>query len=498
MEIPMLAMIAAMVALTAQDEPTDWVAMGEATLAQKQAQTIDRGPAKNVILFIADGMDITTITAGRIHAGQQMGGSGEGHVLAFETLPQTALAKTYNTNMQTPDSAGTATAILSGQKTKAGVLNIHQNVARGDCDGAQGNELQTILEVAGTTGRQVGVISTARLTHATPAALYAASPDRDWEADTDLPTTAEACTDIASQLIDAARTKPITVALGGGRRAFLPTTVTDPEYGDATGVRGDGRNLIEAWETLGEGNSYVWNQEQFAALDPTADGAVLGLFEPSHMQYEADRQGDASGEPSLAEMTSFAIDKLSTDEDGYFLLVEGGRVDHAHHGGNARRALEDLVAFDAAVATAIDKTNAEETLIIVTADHGHTLVFQGYPKLGKPILGLVVGVERDGSPAERPYPAADGKPYTTLAYGNGPGSPFARPQNEVTGRPFVTDEEAQSLDYRQQAVVPSVSETHGGQDVSIYAGGPQSYLLNGVVEQNFIYYVMREALTVAD
>ena len=477
--------------------PVDWVKMGEATLAEAKAREPIKGQAKNVILFVADGMDVTTSTAGRILAGQRLGKAGEEHVLAFDSLPYTGLSKTYNTNAQTPDSAGTATAMLSGHKTKAGVVNIDQTVLRGDCVGALEKPLTSILSVVEASGRASGVISTARITHATPASYYASSADRNWEADSDMPSTAENCTDIASQLIDIADNTDLKLVLGGGRQNFLPDNVTDPEYSDETGDRADGRNLIKEWQGLNRRNTYVWDRAGFDALKPDARGAVLGLFEPSHMNYEADRPDDAAGEPSLAEMTSFAIDKLSSDKDGYFLLVEGGRVDHAHHGGNAARALGDMIAFDDAVAVALEKTKAEDTLIIVTADHGHTLVFQGYPQRGNPILGLVRGINNKGEPGTTPNPAGDGKPYTTLAYGNGPGSPFIRRDSRdgPVERPFVNDADAASVDYQQQAAIPTFSETHGGQDVAIYARGPQAHLLTGVVEQNFIYYVMREALT---
>ncbi|MEM7518166.1 MAG: alkaline phosphatase, partial [Planctomycetota bacterium] len=162
---------------------TDWEAEGRAALeAAKDRQPIE-GPAKNVILFIADGMDVTTSTAARILAGQKAGGTGEENLLTFESLPFTGFSKTYNTNLQVPDSAGTATAMLSGHKTKAGVLNVDQSVALGDCEGAVGKRLPTILEVAEDTGRATGVVSTARITHATPASLYSSSPSRDWESD---------------------------------------------------------------------------------------------------------------------------------------------------------------------------------------------------------------------------------------------------------------------------------------------------------------------------
>lgn len=451
--------------------PVDYEAAGREALARRRAVRPKTGPARNVILFIADGMDVTTTSAARILAGQQAGGLGEEHVLTFETLPYTALAKTYNTDAQVPDSAGTATAIMSGHKTRAGVINVDQSVPRGDCDAAAGHRLPTIADLGAKAGKATGVISTARITHATPAAFYASSPDRNWETDAELPA-GSGCADIASQLIARRDALGLRVALGGGARAFTPE-----------GKREDGRDLFAAWA---EDGIVVRDVTAFASLDASDPSPVLGLFAENHLDYEADRGDD---QPSLADLTSFAIEKLSADEDGYVLMVEAGRVDHAHHGGNAARALIDVLAFDAAIARTLEMIDLDETLVIVTADHGHTLAFQGYPRRGNPVLGLVTPVgSTDGLPEE----AADGRPYSTLAYANGPG---ARHLLKDGGpRPAVSEDEAQDLDYLQQAAVPGFSETHGGQDVIVYAAGAGAWVVGGVLEQNVLYYVMEQAI----
>ena len=471
---------------------TDWEAEGRAALEIRKAVQPIEGPAENVILFIADGMDVTTSTAARILEGQLQGQSGEENVLHFETLPFTGFSKTYNTNLQVPDSAGTATAMLTGQKTKAGVINVSQTVARGDCEASLDARLPTIIEVAAATKRAIGIVSTARITHATPASVYASSPDRDWEADSDLPDNA-LCTDIAAQLIEAGSAYDIRVALGGGRRNFLPEAMVDPEYPNRTGDRTDARDLTAAWRGISSDHSVVFSSEELMATG--AETKVLGLFEPSHMRYEVDRAEDDAGEPSIAEMTVFAIERLSADEDGYFLMVEGGRVDHAHHGGNAFRALTDAIAFDEAVSKALEMTNPQETLVIVTADHGHTMTFAGYPHRGNPILGVVRSVNAQGQADAIPIQAKDQKPYTSLSYANGPGARIV-PATEPTkaGRQFITDQEALTKDYRQQATVPLFSEPHGGQDVAIYALGPGAHWLSGVHEQTHIYYVMEDVL----
>ncbi|MBU4569446.1 MAG: alkaline phosphatase, partial [Alphaproteobacteria bacterium] len=262
------------------------------------------------------------------------------------------------------------------------------------------------------------------------------------------------------------------------------------------GERADGRNLIEEWSAKSPDHTFVFDKAGFDAVDFNTDVKLLSLFEPSHMQYELDRDKDKAGEPSLAEMTKAAITRLSRDEDGYVLMIEGGRIDHAHHAGNAIRALEDAMAFDAAVAAALEMTNAEDTLIIVTADHSHTLSIAGYAQRGNPILGLSVS----GKGGEGGSDGADGLPYTTLGYANGPGA------CRVTGkdkdgkdvldcaRQDLTGIDTLAPDFRQPALVPMYSETHGGEDVAAFASGPGANLISGVIEQNEIFHVMGRAL----
>lgn len=441
------------------------------------------GP-RNVVLFIGDGMGISTITAARIYAGQKLGRDGESHELSFERFPNVALIKTYNTDLQVPDSAGTMSAIITGSKTRAGVLSVGRDPARGDCEGALGAPMRTLLEEAEAAGFRSGLISTTRITHATPAATYAHSADRNWEDDKAMPAAAAeaGCVDIARQLVEFGPGDGPELVLGGGRSNFAPEGALDPEYNKPMGRRQDGRNLIDHWRQAGADRRYVWNraqwQEAMAGAEP-GRSQILGLFEPSHLQWEADR--DAALEPSLAEMTGAAIDFLAAGNDtGYFLLVEGGRIDHAHHYGNAYRAMEDTVALDQAVAAALERVDLANTLVLVTADHSHTLTISGYPKRGNPILGKVT--LPDGS-----YQLdANERPYTTLSYANGPGA---------TDQPAdLTDVDTTTLDYRQAATIPMQSETHAGEDVAAYAAGPAADQLRGVMEQNEIYQVLRSAL----
>ena len=492
--------------LPAHQRNNPWFRDGVRHSTAAPADVAPAGGARNIILFVGDGMSVTTVTAARILAGQRAGGSGEEHLLSFETFPHTALVRTYNTDAQTPDSAGTMSAMMTGTKTRIGMFGVGPDAIRGDCQSQQGNTLPSYLELAEVAGMATGVISTARITHATPAATYAYSVDRNWEDDSDLPITARGqCEDIASQLVSfEARVERtwgvdvdgIEVAMGGGRRHFLPA---DAAYNSADadsaveGDREDGRDLVGLWQQQYPDGAVLFDSADFAAADPENTPRVLGLFAESHVRYEADRHNDPAGEPSLAEQTALAIRMLSRDPDGFFLMVEGGRIDHAHHAGNAYHALHDTLAMADAVAVAMAETDPADTLIVVTADHGHVMSMAGYPRRGNPILGLVVGIGQD-----TPTLAADGRPYTTLSYANGAGmrdfgalaSPDAAPRQAGAARSEgrdLAEIDTEAPGFFQEALVPIPGETHSGDDVAVYASGPGADTLPAVIEQDAIF-----------
>ena len=487
----------------------EWFQQSQATLQQMLEVQPNTNQAKNVIIFIADGADPVSITATRILDGQLQDKGGEENILSYETFPNVALVKTYTADSQVADSAPTATAWNSGVKSNNGTIGVSAAVQNDNCASQQGNSVTSIVELAEMAGMSTGTISTARLTHATPAANYAHTANRDWESDADLSDEAKqnGCTDIAAQLLAFPFGDGLEVAMGGGRPNFLPETMTDPEDPEETGARTDGQNLTDMWTSQYENSAYVWNQEQFDAIDPETTDHLLGLFEPSHMQYEADRADDAAGEPSLSAMTDKAIDILSKNPNGYVLQVEAGRVDHALHAGNAYRALTDNIEFAKTVQLTLDKVNLEDTLILVTSDHGHTLAFAGYPERNNPILGLVRAVNEETGESEVVM-AQDGKPYTTLGFLNGPGSVYYAEEDEnaptpesagnAVQRPNPANDRVQNQDYLQQALVPLDSETHGGTDVAAYAIGPRSFLVRGVIEQNYLFQVMNYALNLTE
>lgn len=478
-------------------QPASSYQAAERALQTNLGRKDNRHRASGIILFVGDGMSIATVTAGRIYVGQKSGANGEEHNLSFERFPAVGLAKTYNTNQQTPDSAGTMTALITGEKTKAGVLSMAATVARADTNTCGKQQLTTLFELAEDRNWATGIVTTTSVTHATPAAGFAHSPERNWENDSDLPSEAKTngCRDIARQFVEFSHGDGIDVLLGGGRSHFLPKDSTH-----AIGKREDGVDLISQWQQRNPNGRYFHNRRQLIAHQDEDTDKILGLFSDSHMDFEADR--DSSDQPSLSEMVNVAINQLQKNKR-FLLVVEAGRIDHAHHVGNAYRALEDLHAFDQAIELAHDKVNLKKTLMIVTADHSHTLTLAGYPTRGNPILGFVTGNDKAGEAENSPSLAADKKPYTTLSYANGPGyynqpsdpdNPYARFNNiGQSTRQTTLEDNPEAEHYHQEAGVPLATETHAGDDVAVYAQGPWAHLLNGVVEQHYIFHVMKYA-----
>jgi alkaline phosphatase len=476
-------------------------AMAASTAGAAPAPRTPGQRAKNVILFVGDGMGVSTVTATRVYS---VGVAGE---LVVDKFPYTALSRTYSSDSITADSAPTMTAMMTGFNTNAGVLGLDATTEYVDFNGdGDGKRLSTLLERAKGRGMRVGVVSSARITHATPAATYAHINDRNDE------------NAIALQPLPGDPTynerlgSGIDLLFGGGRQFFVPSGVADEE--GANGSRPDGRDLRAEYQA--RGYQYVWNTVGFDALDRLP---ALGLFESSHMEYEYDRPTDLGGEPSITDMTTKAIELLQRQNPGgYFLMVESGRIDHAHHEGNAFRALNDTEEFDRAIGAAAQQVDLSDTLIIVTADHSHVFSIAGYPlrpldELPYPaptfdpgyadlaangILDLVYDVDLAGPPHIEPSTDSDGVPYTTLVYGNGPGyrgAPRVDPRiDPFPGKGGQIPDGPGDPAYFQESAVPLGSETHAGEDVAIYALGPGSERVRGTVKNTFVYNVMAKAL----
>ena len=431
-------------------------------------------PAKNVIFFLGDGMGPTTLTAARIYK------YGEEGNLQMQNLPYTARLKTYSNDAQTTDSAPSMAAYMTGVKMNNEVISMSADttaVAPGkdsngnktvnNCTTGNGTAATTLLELAKAQGKGTGSVTTTELTHATPAATFAHICHRDTQYE------------IATQAVpggagfNSALGDGVDVLMGGGANHWTPYSATN------TKGRADGRDLTAELQT--HGYSYVTDKTALQTIDSSQTSKVLGLFsKTSHLAYELDRVADSTNtQPSLADMTSKAIDILSKNDKGYFLMVEGGRIDHALHGTNAKRALEDTVALDEAVKTALAKVDLTDTLIVVTADHDHTMTMNGYSAKGNPILGLVA--DKDGNQATD----VDGRPYTTLVFGNGSNRPATRPD--------LTNEQVQADDYLQEAGIRLSSETHGGGDVMLFANGAGANSFKGTMENTAVFSLVKSA-----
>jgi alkaline phosphatase len=438
--------------------------------------------ARNVIFFLGDGMGLTTLTAARIY------GVGEDGELTLDTLPETAFVKTYSNDAQVTDSAPSMSAYMTGVKTNNEVIAMTPDTKAieptkdltGNCGANNGKAARTLLEIAKERGMGTGVVTTTRVTHATPAATYSHVCHRDAE------------NDIAAQLVpggagyNAALRDGVDVVLGGGSQFFVPK--------DGGGKRVDGRNLVAEFKA--KGYAVAQTRDELQAADATRSGKLLGLFASSHMSYDLDR--NPAKEPSLADMATRALDVLQKNQKGYFLMVEGGRIDHALHDTNAKRALQDTIAFDNAIRATLDKVRKtdpklENTLTVVTADHDHTLVLNGYAartgktEAGKPgVLGVLRNYQ-NGAVAKD----ADGAPYTIIGFGNG--------ENRVQGSRAgtnLTDAVTGADDYRQEAVVrmDKGGETHGGTDVFLGAIGKGAEQFHGVIENNKVFELVRNAV----
>ncbi|NWW76883.1 PPBT protein, partial [Climacteris rufus] len=456
-----------------EKDPEYWRRQAQETLRNAlRLQRLNQNVAKNLILFLGDGMGVSTVTAARILKGQLQHGQGEESLLEMDKFPFVALAKTYNTNAQVPDSAGTATAYLCGVKANEGTLGVSAGVTRDRCNTTKGQEVTSILRWAKDAGEAVGIVTTTRVTHATPSAAYAHSANRDWYSDGEMPPDAleGGCKDIARQLVE--NIPDIEVILGGGRKYMFPKNASDVEYPHEEkhrGTRLDRRNLVQAWQEAkppGKVAKYVWHRRELLALNLSRVDFLLG--ESRHPRVPWPQLGALGGTLGLL------------GRGGRCQAVpgpSGGRIDHGHHEGKAKQALHEAVELDRAIGLASRLTSTQDTLSVVTADHSHVFTFGGYTPRGNPIFGLAP-MQSD----------VDRKPFTSILYGNGPGYKIVAGEREnVSAVDFA------HADYQAQSAVPLRQETHGGEDVAVFARGPMAHLLHGVHEQNYIPHAMAYA-----
>lgn len=286
---------------------------------------------------------------------------GQNGQLGMDSLPVSGWSMTSEVSGITTDSAAAATAMATGHKTYNGRISVS----------ITGDSLPTILEQAQEKGWSVGLVSTTQISHATPAAFASHVLSRS------------NFTEIARQLFE----QNINVLLAGGEDDWLPTTETGchPNLGHRT----DSRNLIA--EAQNSGYTYICQPGELTALDLQNTTHLLGLFADDGMVRPF--------QPMLDEMTAIAIEILSQNPDGFFLLVEGGQIDWAAHANDAENVIGDVLGFDSAISLGLDYANTNSNaLIIVSADH----------ETG----GMSVNSQSSGEPDEDgPFHMPDGTPF---------------------------------------------------------------------------------------
>jgi alkaline phosphatase len=495
------------------------------------------GSAKYVLFFLGDGMGPVNVTMSRIAK------YGEAGSLNFDKLSNTGRVRTYSLDAQTTDSAPSMSAYTTGVKMNNDVISSTDktlaffnygtssaqsyNYASTPYTGTNssfvvgtslspttvavqpesacptsgnGGPVTTILELAKAAGRSTGVVTTTRVTHATPAATYAHICNRDGE------------NQIASQLVknsgdanpvgayNTALGNGVDVILGGGRRHFLPSTASGSKRLDA--------NDLTA-KMVTNGYTYVTDKTALANIVPSASTKILGLFTASHMSYDYDRQqNQSSTEPSLSDMTSKAIDVLAQNSNGFYLMVEGGRIDHALHDTNPTRAVYDTIAFDTAIQTALTKMatidpGLANTIVVVTADHDHTISLGGYAMRSDPVRNPagVLGVSKNVATKRPDLSTNDVSPFPIINFGNGAtsGGTDDGSTNSLRGinRGALTDAITSAASYHSPVAVNfstgAESESHGGGDVWIYSTGANSNLFKGTMVNTEVFNRLRAA-----
>lgn len=344
----------------------------EATYQVFAWQTARAGsrPARNVIVLLGDGMGIAHRTAARIVSRGQTYGKTNGP-LAMDTLPVTGEVMTSSLNATITDSAPGMSSYVTGHKANNNHVGVYPDNTPDHFDNPRVEYLGELLHRTRGRGFNVGLVSTAAIIDATPAGNAVHTSFRD------------AYYEIATRLYDERATNGVTVLLGGGATYFLPKS--------AGGTRQDDRNLVKAYAD--DGYALLTTRAELQAkLTGPAPPKVLGLFTPRHMSVAFDKIGagkysdelalprnaEVRDQPLLPEMTALALRSLAASSPkGFYLMVEGASIDKQSHESEADRTIWDTIEFDNAVKVALEfarRTNsdadpANDTLVVVTADH---------------------------------------------------------------------------------------------------------------------------------
>ncbi len=343
-------------------------------------------------------------------------------------------------------------------------IGVNANVKNKQCWVDESAFTESIASWAQKAGKGTGLVTTSRVTHASPCGVYCHIAERAWENDQEI---SQNCSnyaeipDIAQQLIHGEVGQKLKVVMGGGRYHFRGESMTDEE--GQKGRRIDGRDLIKEWVTdrskVGKAK-YIWNKHDLLSLDVQDTDYLMGLFEHGHLLYqlEVDQNNRGHTEPTLSDMVKVAIRMLQKEDKGFFLFVEGAKIDLAHHDNQPWYALSEQAEFEKAVEVARHMTDEKDTLIVVTADHSHSFTYNGYPARGRDIFELV-----------EEYSDIDFLPYSTLSYANGKG--YKNTYKKKGGRKDLRELDLTNPETMFMATVQRNSETHGGEDVGVWASG---------------------------
>lgn len=458
-----------------------WEKYGKDELEASLKVKWNTGVAKNIIVFVGDGMGPNSITAGRIYR------AGEESFLSWERFPHMAALKTYAEDKTVTDSAASGTSLFTGVKTNYHVVGLSGAVKEFDCKASQSEDAKLIhiTTLAQAAGKSTGIVTTTKVTDATPAATFARSASRSWQCS--VPADCVGCKDIGRQLVEDLPGRNFNVIMGGGRYMLQHNLTREGKYDDCR--RLDGRDLITEWAedkaTRKLKYAVVNDTGSLLSVDIQSTDYLLGIFGKKDLKYHYERDISDKGTPSLKQMATAAINILMKNKNGFFLMVENQHIDLANHEGRARPAISEVVALHDTISATMTILEAakikDDTLVIVTSDHSHTLTISGYPPRGSSIVGIAEKSE------------ADGVPYTTLSYGNGAHGYHYSAINGTVVREDPSTVNTSSWDYHQQVAVLNDKNSHGGNDVLLYATGPYAHLFHHMHEQTYVNTVMKFA-----
>lgn len=467
-------------------------------------QAIGNGKkAKNVVLMVGDGMSSNIRTAARVVSKGINEGKFKGW-LEMENMDSMGMVTTSGMDSIVTDSANSASAYATGHKTAVNAEGVYPD---NTADPLDDPKVENIIELLKRTrGMSTGLVTTADITDATPAAMTVHTRSR-YESEF-----------IAKSFLDPLH-RP-DVLLGGGREWFLPAS--------DGGKRKDQTNLIDAYKK--QGYSYVTNAKELNKT--SANGKLLGLFRPSNMNVYFDREytqpnnpdivGTYNDQPTLMEMTSKALDVLDNNKNGFFLMVEGASIDKQAHTMDMERVIWDTIEFDQTVGLVKEYVRKHpETLVIVTADHGHSMTLNGTfsvkdaaGKKGDELRELI------GTYADSKFPTykdADGdgfpdKPDSdwklAIGWGNHPDHnedymTNPKPVSPTIQDPNVTDKswyianpdkDPNGVHYNGNLPHDEGQEVHTFDDVPINASGPGASFFSGYMDNTEVFRKMMTAL----